>query len=95
MQTEFGWLIEDTGIFPQPHWLQVVTFGNYASVHWTTDANLALRFARRQDAEAFMLLHGADCASANVVKLGFSLEKPAKAPGMAFALPVTAHWRWC
>ena len=48
MATELAWLIETDG----PHYLYLDTIGGLNLFRWTRDANKALRFARKRDAEA-------------------------------------------
>lgn len=48
VKTEYAWLIETDG----PHYLFLDTIGKSDLFRWTRDAHRALRFARKQDAEA-------------------------------------------
>jgi hypothetical protein len=56
------YLIEAHG---EPRWLRVRAERNgvkpTATVMWTNDAQLAMRFARSEDAMAFAHLHAEDC----------------------------------
>lgn len=51
-----GWLIEDTDRSHPPHWLRILRWTKSATVVWTDDASVALRFCRREDAENFWFL---------------------------------------
>ena len=55
--SETGWLIETSAPHSQPHWLRVIQHTPLnTAVHWTTDSCIALRFARKIDAEHFWFL---------------------------------------
>lgn len=47
MKTEFAWLIETDG----PHYIGVSNLGGTYRFEWTRDANKAVRFARKADAD--------------------------------------------
>lgn len=49
--SETAWVIEAS--FMPPHYIEVRDLG-CVEFHWTDDANKALRFARKQDAEAVL-----------------------------------------
>ena len=64
MPPEYGWLIEHNDYSRGHHWLRVIVNGNGAlnpttAIEFTASAEVALRFARKQDAEAFIYLHPA------------------------------------
>ena len=46
-KTEYAWLIETAG----PHYIYLDTVGHLNLMRWTSDANKAIRFARKIDAE--------------------------------------------
>lgn len=51
---EVGWLIEDSG---RTMWLRIIRHSQYETkAQWTDDANVALRFSRKEDAENFWFL---------------------------------------
>ena len=68
MTPEFGWLIEHNDYHSGHRWLRAYrSFGlitdptpRYA-LEWHSDANVALRFAREEDARAFLYLHKDFC----------------------------------
>lgn len=47
---QYGWLAELKGVSPRWAFLNPMDYDE----HWTTDASKALRFARREDAQAFI-----------------------------------------
>lgn len=57
---EIGWLIESgaPGMTNPPHYLRVWVNGGRASTTWTPHAEIAMRFAREEDARHFWYLHG-------------------------------------
>lgn len=57
-----GWLIEDQDHFPRHRWLRIVDDAMRAYLQWDEDANVATRFARRDDAVHFQKLHIDFCA---------------------------------
>lgn len=69
------WLIEHYD-YNQPdghRWLRIWTLGSVngipkAELTWTTDAQIALRFSRKQDAEFFALLHPEWCTLATLTE---------------------------
>ena len=67
-RAEVGWLIEQDNHFPRHKWLRLVVESNNgvprARIDWTEHADLALRFARREDARAFAALHHEHCTLA-------------------------------
>lgn len=72
MAREIGWLIERTGARGAAEWLRVLLYPSSThigtSVVWADDANLSLRFARREDAEAFMALNPSLCVLARATE---------------------------
>jgi hypothetical protein len=74
------WLIEDQDHFPRHRWLRIVDAGKTAYLDWETDANLAARFARRDDAVAFQKLHIDFCALTFVSSHSFIDLAPAETP---------------
>jgi hypothetical protein len=50
MKSEFAWLIETDG----PHYIYLDRVGQADLIRWTRDANKAIRFARRIDADAMI-----------------------------------------
>jgi hypothetical protein len=80
-KTEEGWLIESNWLSPtnRPQRLRLfgyVTDGKQLppKPEWTDDANLGLRFARRQDAEWFALLYPEMCCLAKITEHVFGLN---------------------
>lgn len=67
-RAEVGWLIEQDNHFPRHRWLRLVVESYNgvprARIDWTEHADLALRFARREDARAFAALHHEHCTLA-------------------------------
>jgi hypothetical protein len=57
MSVETGWLIE--GVMPDgsPGWLTLKPLEALLGIVLTKDSNKALRFARREDAEAYFACH--------------------------------------
>jgi hypothetical protein len=56
MEPEYGWLIEsyELGmVTKKPQYLRVIMHGGTAQVTWTEDSEVALRFARAEDAANF------------------------------------------
>lgn len=64
-RADVGWLIEQDDHAPRHRWLRLVMEPNNgvprARIDWTEHADLALRFARREDARAFAALHHEHC----------------------------------
>jgi hypothetical protein len=56
MANEHGWLIERTDL-PNAHWLALDVLSDAPEIRWLDDANRAMRFYRKRDAEIFCLLH--------------------------------------
>lgn len=58
------WLIERNNCLPH-RWIRVIVQPNgirtYAAFGLTEDADIAIRFERKDDAEAFMFLHQENC----------------------------------
>lgn len=62
MTPEYGWLIEHNEYAGGHRWLRAVVWRNgdtspTTTLEFTTDACVALRFARKEDADAFIYLH--------------------------------------
>lgn len=69
------WLIEhyDHNTPAGHRWLRIWVTGSIngidkAELTWTTDAQVALRFARKQDAELFALMHREWCVLATITE---------------------------
>lgn len=68
------WLIEHYDYNTHGHrWLRIWVNGsingiNKAELTWTTDAQEALRFSRKQDAEMFALMHREWCVLATLTE---------------------------
>jgi hypothetical protein len=73
------WLIEDQDHFPRHRWLRIVEETKRAYLSWTEDANIAARFARRDDAVGFQKLHVDFCALSIVTGHTFMDMPPALA----------------
>ena len=63
---ETGWLIEHNDCHSGHRWLRAVRVYSPTTVprydlEWHSDANVALRFAREEDARAFLYLHKDFC----------------------------------
>ena len=76
----FGWLIEQEIHFPRHRWLRLdydLSDGvpQPARIGWTENANLALRFGRREDARLFALLHPDACRQALFTSHSFGLAE--------------------
>lgn len=60
-----GWLIEQIDHSCGHRWLYLTLFTSngvpFAKINWTSNANYALRFARKEDAYAFAALHPTEC----------------------------------
>ena len=68
---ETGWLIESYYNAPtgQPMWLRLFGFAEQeVKPEWTKDSNLALRFAREQDAAWIALLYPKMCVCAKITE---------------------------
>lgn len=62
MTPEYGWLIEHNVYVTGHKWLRVIvdmqgSRNPTAEIDFTPHAEVALRFARKEDAEAFIYLH--------------------------------------
>lgn len=74
---EYGWLIEHHATNPH-RWLRCLTWDTFsdhptATLGWTEDACVAMRFARREDAEAFAYLHPEFCTLARITEHQFGV----------------------
>jgi hypothetical protein len=79
---DFPWLIEHNIQFMnQPMWLRAIIESPHDSprvtLEFSKDANLAMRFSRKQDADAFIYLHHGNCINCRATEHGFI---PACAP---------------
>lgn len=66
MSTNSGWLIEHNDYHTAHRWIRAIVQDNYGPgtrVHliFDEDALVGLRFAREEDAMAFIYLHPAEC----------------------------------
>ena len=65
MTPEFGWLIEHNDYHAGHRWLRIIVQPNGTRVttelDFTPYAVVALRFAREEDASAFIYMHPTEC----------------------------------
>lgn len=77
MPPEYGWLIEHHSTNPH-RWLRCLTWEIYsdkprATLEWHEEAVVAMRFARKEDAEAFAYLHPEFCTLAKITEHQFGV----------------------
>lgn len=65
-----GWLIEHEEHSPRHRWLRAIKYAGdqKGTVEWTEDSNLAIRFARREDAINFAWLFPEFCVLALITE---------------------------
>ena len=78
MTDKQGWLIEHNEYQSGHRWLRAVVDGNgdhpsTVRLIFTTDSLLAFRFARREDADAFIYLHPEVTLNCRAIEHGWGL----------------------
>lgn len=72
MPEETGWLIESyhTSVANRPKWLRLFAYKetDKPEPEWTEDANLAIRFGRKDDAAHFAMLYPTMCCLATITE---------------------------